>query len=378
MPDSASRARHGAPSPWSTSVPFLKLVVPLGALAVLGLIFGVILLGGVTGADASQLTPSPVCASSGPVSGLSDAQAQNARTIVAVASGRGGDRGALISLMVGLAESQLRVLSNPNVPAGLGLPAQGAGSDHDSLGIFQQRAGWGSAAQRMDPVVSTNLFVDALTSSPGWATTNPWESAQTVQRSAFDGRPTPTNHYSAVYGENYLAQLGRASQILNTVQTSRPALGCGAATGDPPPGPTDAYGLPSGYAIPAASTPSARSAIAVALAQRGKPYLWGAVGPDRYDCSGLMLRAWSAAGIQLDRTTQQQVTDGTGSSLTRVEPGDLILIPGSDGSLAAPGHVGMYLGGGLVVHAPHTGDVVRVVTLSSYTAGGVSAVRHIG
>ena len=91
-----------------------------------------------------------------------------------------------------------------------------------------------------------------------------------------------------------------------------------------------------------------------------------------------MLRAWSAAGIQLQRTTQQQVTDGTASSLTRVEPGDLILIPGSDGSLAAPGHVGMYLGGGLVVHAPHTGDVVRVVTLSSYTAGGVSAVRHIG
>ena len=67
--------------------------------------------------------------------------------------------------------------------------AQGVGYDHDSLGIFQQRPSWGTAAQRMDPVASTNLFLDALLRLPGWDTIDPWVAAQRVQRSAFEGRP---------------------------------------------------------------------------------------------------------------------------------------------------------------------------------------------
>ncbi|NMM32521.1 MAG: C40 family peptidase, partial [Phycicoccus sp.] len=61
-----------------------------------------------------------------------------------------------------------------------------------------------------------------------------------------------------------------------------------------------------------------------------------------------------------------------------LRPGDLVLIPGSDGSLASPGHLGMFIGEGLVIHAPHTGDVVKVVTFKSFTAEGISALRHIG
>ena len=355
----------------------VKLAGPLAAVAVLVLVFGVTVVGGVLDANAAQLS-APVCASTGSVSGLTDAQAQNARTVVAVAVGRAGARAALIALMVGLAESHLLVLSNSTVTAGQGLPFQGVGSDHDSLGIFQQRAGWGSAAQRMDPVVSTNLFLDALTSSPAWASTDPWAAAQTTQRSAFDGHPTAANHFSPVYGGNYLAQFDRASSILKAVVGSSSTAVCGASLADPPSGPTDAFGLPVGYGMPTSSSLAAQSAIAVALAQRGKPYVWGAVGPASYDCSGLMLRAWSFAGIQLHRTTQQQVSDGTGVSIAGIAPGDLVLVPGSDGSLAAPGHVGMYIGSGLVIHAPHTGDVVRVVALTSFIADGLSAIRHIG
>lgn len=358
-------------------VRLVKIVGPLVAVALLLLIFGVAVVGGVLDANAAQL-PAPVCASTGSVTGLSDPQAQNARTVVAVAEGRAGDRAALIALMVGLAESQLLVLSNPNVAAGQGLPSQGVGSDHDSLGIFQQRAGWGSAAQRMDPVVSTNLFLTALTASPTWRSQDPWAAAQTTQRSAFDGHPNAANHFSSVYGGNYLAQLDRATTILREIAASASTAACGASVAEPPSGATDAFGLPLAYRIPASSSLSAQSAIALALAQRGKPYVWGAVGPDSYDCSGLMVRAWSSAGIQLHRTTQQQLSDGTASSIPSIAPGDLVLIPGSDGSLAAPGHVGMYIGNGLVVHAPHTGDVVRVVTLTSFVADGVSAIRHIG
>jgi cell wall-associated NlpC family hydrolase len=83
------------------------------------------------------------------------------------------------------------------------------------------------------------------------------------------------------------------------------------------------------------------------------------------------------AGVTIGRTTSDQMRDGTATTLQFVAPGDLILVPGSDGSLAAPGHVGMYVGNGRVVEAPQTGDVVRVVSLSSYVSGGVSAIRHI-
>ena len=126
-----------------------------------------------------------VCRTSGSLPGLSDAAAANARTVAATALNRGGRRAALIALMTGLTESGLRVLANPNDPAGSLYPHQGVGYDHDSLGIFQQRPSWGSAAQRMDPVVSTNLFLDRLLSMPGWRSLAPWQAAQAVQASAF-------------------------------------------------------------------------------------------------------------------------------------------------------------------------------------------------
>jgi cell wall-associated NlpC family hydrolase len=69
--------------------------------------------------------------------------------------------------------------------------------------------------------------------------------------------------------------------------------------------------------------------------------------------------------------------DGTSTTIAALQPGDLVLIPGSAGSLASPAHMGIYIGRGLVVHAPKTGDVVRVTLLSAFTAGGISALRHI-
>ena len=115
-----------------------------------------------------------------------------------------------------------------------------------------------------------------------------------------------------------------------------------------------------------------------ALDQRGKPYVWGATGPTAYDCSGLTLSAWAHAGITITRTTYTQRNDGTATTESSLRPGDLVLIPGSDGSLASPGHLGMFIGEGLVIHAPHTGDVVKVVTFKSFTTEGISALRHIG
>ena len=102
------------------------------------------------------------------------------------------------------------------------------------------------------------------------------------------------------------------------------------------------------------------TAIAFAKAQIGKPYQWGAAGPDAYDCSGLVYAAYAAAGIHVARTTYQWQQDGPVIPLSQIQPGDLLFSAGSDGTPANPGHVVMYLGGGQVIQAPQTGQDVQI------------------
>ncbi len=118
--------------------------------------------------------------------------------------------------------------------------------------------------------------------------------------------------------------------------------------------------------VAGASTAAAK-AVAFAQAQLGKPYVWGATGPASYDCSGLTQAAWAAAGVTLPRTTWEQVKAGTSVSTANLRPGDLVFFY-SDIS-----HVGIYIGGGMMIHAPHTGTVVKVAPISEMPVYG--AVR---
>src|ERR1039457_5884321 len=104
--------------------------------------------------------------------------------------------------------------------------------------------------------------------------------------------------------------------------------------------------------------------IAYAQAQLGKPYLWGGTGPDAFDCSGLMLMAYRAGGISIPRTSQAQYAWGPKIAASQAQPGDLVFFPGSDGTVAAPGHVGLVIGKGMMVEAYATGFPIRIV---SYT-----------
>ncbi|MGW1727143.1 NlpC/P60 family protein [Streptomyces sp. NPDC002306] len=97
----------------------------------------------------------------------------------------------------------------------------------------------------------------------------------------------------------------------------------------------------------------ADKALAFARAQIGKPYVWGATGPGSYDCSGLTQAAWKAAGVTLPRTTYDQVNAGTTVPLSAARPGDLVFFY-DDVS-----HVGIYLGDGMMIHAPKPGAYVR-------------------
>jgi len=100
--------------------------------------------------------------------------------------------------------------------------------------------------------------------------------------------------------------------------------------------------------------------LAYAEQQLGKPYQWGGTGPDSFDCSGLVMEAYLAAGIDIPRTSQQQWLWGPRVSPSQVRPGDLVFFVGSDGTVAAPGHVGLVIGGGMMIEAYATGFPIRV------------------
>jgi cell wall-associated NlpC family hydrolase len=354
-----------------------------GLLAVLLMFLTVVGGGSGSPASAMPIAVGSVCATTGPMEGMNAAQAANARIVAAEASELAGDRGALIALMTGLAESGLRVLGNPSVVTG-DVPVQGSGSDHDSLGIFQQRANWGPAVARLDPVASTDLFLGnagarrGLLTLSGWQAESPWAAAQDVQVSAYDGHPRAANNYSSEYGGNYHAQLTAATAALNTIKADSAKLHCGSVSGPPADGKN--HGLPDGYIIPADATPPERRVVGFAIAQLDKPYLFGAAGPAAFDCSGLMLAAWAQVGVALPHYTVDQAQSGTSvASPGAMSPSDLILIPGDGGTLAAPDHVGMYIGHGLVLHASSPAVGIRVQTFQNFVGGqGVSTMRHIG
>jgi hypothetical protein len=121
--------------------------------------------------------------------------------------------------------------------------------------------------------------------------------------------------------------------------------------------------------------PVARAAVRWALAQLGDPYQWGATGPDRFDCSGLTSSAYRAAGVTIPRVSRAQWGAGPHVAVANLLPGDLVFYGDNPSNPATIHHVGMYIGNGLMVHAPHTGDVVRVASI--WRESYVGAIRIV-
>ena len=153
------------------------------------------------------------------------------------------------------------------------------------------------------------------------------------------------------------------------VAEQKKLISLGASPADPGSGPTPHQSTAPTPSQSTGPTPGqggcnvqasgkALSAIRFACSKLGTPYLWGGTGP-RYDCSGLTQAAWASAGISLPRTTSEQWNAGSQVSYGQLQPGDLVFFE------ASLGHVGMYLGGGRMIHSPHTGDVVKISDMSS-------------
>lgn len=309
------------------------------------------ILGGATGGCATTWLAPPAQPAEA-VTGFDAEQIGIAATIVDIGVAKGAPRwGWVVALATAMQESGLR-----------NLPNLGANNDHDSIGVFQQRPsqGWGTPEQLADPAYQAGKFYDRLLTIPGWQNMPLTQAAQAVQVSA--------------YPSAYAKWTDAAVDLVNHLATTEPTCATDALTA-----------LPDGFTLPASTPPAVAAAILWALGQLGTPYSFGgdctaphSGDPARQcDCSSLMQQAYRAAGIAIPRVTTDQVNAGTPvADPSLLLPGDLILIPGSLGSMTNPRHVGMYLGNGLIVQAPQSNDAVKISALSGWL-GEIAAIRRI-
>jgi peptidoglycan DL-endopeptidase CwlO len=164
--------------------------------------------------------------------------------------------------------------------------------------------------------------------------------------------------YSSI--KDQIAQLEaaeRARQARLAAQARAAAKQQQAPAPAPAPAPSSSTGGSSGSSAPPPATHS--SVVSIALQYLGVPYVWGGASPSGFDCSGLTMYAYAKVGVYLPHNAAMQYGMGTPVSRSQLAPGDLVFFNGLS-------HVGMYIGGGRFVHAPHTGDVVKISSLSEY------------
>ncbi len=115
-----------------------------------------------------------------------------------------------------------------------------------------------------------------------------------------------------------------------------------------------------------AATGAAKIAVQTALNQLGDPYVWAAAGPDAFDCSGLTMYAWGAAGVALPHSSQLQYQTGRKVSRSELQPGDLVF------GYSPIHHVGIYIGNNQMVHAPNSNDVVKISSIDTVPWAGAT------
>jgi len=285
-------------------------VLAVPAVLVAAAVAGVATMFGGGGTDCAT-TGSATTA----VVGLRPEQMSNAATIVAAGKQLSIlPHGWVVAIAAALQESGLVNLDH---------------GDQDTLGLFQDRPsqGWGTPAQIMSPAYAATQFYRHLLAVPGWQQMSVNDAAQAVERSAFP---------------DAYAQHEKAAREIVAAVAGAACTDASAGTGD--------------CARTQAPNAAALAAINYACRRQGLPYVWGGNGNPGFDCSGLTQAAYHAAGISLPRTAQAQYDAGP-----HVRPGQLLL-PGDLVFYGTPSnvhHVGIYIGGGLMIDAPDFGQRVK-------------------
>jgi peptidoglycan DL-endopeptidase CwlO len=225
---------------------------------------------------------------------------------------------------------------------------------------------WGGA-----PVHPASEVVDGVaTDEDGKPTVSVYDPADAIAGAAkyLVEHGVQTDPAAAIFAYNHLESY--VQDVLSWASTY--ASGGYTVTADTQESGSASAASCTGGQLDALVTPNAAvdTVISYAEAQIGKPYLWGGTGPDAFDCSGLVMMAYRAAGIYIPRTSQEQWLWGPRIPASRVEPGDLVFFAGGDGTPTAPGHVGLVIGNGQMIEAYATGFPIRISTYGKPTSPG--------
>jgi cell wall-associated NlpC family hydrolase len=155
-----------------------------------------------------------------------------------------------------------------------------------------------------------------------------------------------------------LANLVAADAAAKSAADARRAPPAAANLAPPPLGAAKGSAPLISLGPPPPVSGGASAAVSTAEAQIGKPYVYGGSGPDSFDCSGLVMYAWAAGGVSLSHSAQEQYYETTRVSTSNLQPGDIVFFGSSTSDI---GHDAIYVGGGMMVEAPHTGLDVREV-----------------
>jgi cell wall-associated NlpC family hydrolase len=157
------------------------------------------------------------------------------------------------------------------------------------------------------------------------------------------------------------ARLAAQQRAASTARAAATELAAGSFTASIDSTPSDSL-------IPAAPPAQYGGVVGLAMQELGKPYVWGAAGPSSFDCSGLVMYVYAQVGVSLPHNAAAMFSYGSPVAYSDLQPGDLVFFSGL-------GHMGIYIGGGQFIHAPHTGDVVKISNMSDH--GGYVGARRI-
>jgi cell wall-associated NlpC family hydrolase len=166
------------------------------------------------------------------------------------------------------------------------------------------------------------------------------------------------------------ARQAELKRQLEAQQAQQQAAARQAAVAPAVPTAAPSSSSPSPPSVAPPPTPSHGGVVGIAMQYLGTPYVWGGASPSGFDCSGFVMYVFAQVGISLPHSSYAQYGYGSPVSLSQLQPGDLVFFDGL-------GHVGIYVGGGSFIHAPHTGDVVKISSLSGWYASTFVGGRRL-